>query len=57
MGICMLPHPDLQTYDDILQMADRLMYDAKAAGKNRFRLLGNTASIEPAPKRQGQARA
>jgi diguanylate cyclase (GGDEF)-like protein len=57
MGICMLPHPDLQTYDDILQMADRLMYDAKAAGKNRFRLLGNTASIEPTPKRQGQARA
>lgn len=37
IGICVLPHPDLQTYDDILKAADRLMYEAKAGGKKQFR--------------------
>jgi len=37
IGICMLPHVDLPTYDDVIKTADRLMYLAKAAGKNQFR--------------------
>ena len=37
IGICVLPHPDLQTYDEILKAADRLMYEAKASGKKQFR--------------------
>lgn len=45
IGICILPHPDLNTYDDILKAADRLMYEAKAAGKNQFRILGSHAEI------------
>jgi diguanylate cyclase (GGDEF)-like protein len=40
IGICVLPHPDLDTFEDILNAADRLMYEAKAAGKNQFRTLG-----------------
>lgn len=39
VGICVLPHPDLRTYEDILNSADCLMYEAKAAGKNQFRTL------------------
>ncbi|MNR79954.1 Diguanylate cyclase DosC [compost metagenome] len=39
IGICILPHPDLHTYEDILKAADRLMYEAKAAGKKQFRKL------------------
>lgn len=37
IGICVLPHPELQTYDEILKAADRLMYEAKAGGKKQFR--------------------
>lgn len=37
VGICVLPHADLRTVEDVLKSADRLMYDAKAAGKNQFR--------------------
>ncbi|RQO35830.1 hypothetical protein DBR37_05560 [Herminiimonas sp. KBW02] len=37
IGICVLPHPDLQTYEEIMQAADRLMYEAKAGGKKQFR--------------------
>jgi diguanylate cyclase (GGDEF)-like protein len=39
VGICVLPHPDLHTFEDVLNAADRLMYEAKAAGKNQFRTL------------------
>ncbi|WP_076592024.1 GGDEF domain-containing protein [Herminiimonas arsenitoxidans] len=39
IGICVLPDPDLHTYDDVLKAADRLMYEAKAAGKHQFRSL------------------
>ena len=39
IGVCVLPHPDLHTYDDILKAADRLMYEAKAAGKHQYRSL------------------
>ena len=43
VGICVLPHPDLRTYDDVLKSADSLMYEAKAAGKNQYRTLVKTA--------------
>ena len=39
VGICVLPHYDLHTVEDVLQSADCLMYEAKAAGKNQFRTL------------------
>ncbi|MDB5762561.1 MAG: hypothetical protein JWQ21_1556 [Herminiimonas sp.] len=39
IGICVLPHPDLDTCEKILEAADRLMYEAKAAGKNQLRAL------------------
>jgi diguanylate cyclase (GGDEF)-like protein len=47
IGICVLPHPDLRTYEDILKAADQLMYEAKAAGKNRFRTLRNDQALDP----------
>ncbi|MFC7298773.1 diguanylate cyclase domain-containing protein [Herminiimonas aquatilis] len=37
VGICVLPHADLRTVEDVLKSADSLMYQAKAAGKNQFR--------------------
>lgn len=43
VGICVLPHDDLRTYDDVLLSADDLMYEAKAAGKNQFRTFPKTA--------------
>ena len=43
-GICVMPHPDLRTYEDVLKVADSLMYEAKAAGKNQFRTLVGSAS-------------
>jgi diguanylate cyclase (GGDEF)-like protein len=43
VGICVLPHPDLRTYEDVLKSADCLMYEAKAAGKNQYRTLVKTA--------------
>ncbi len=39
VGICVLPHADLRTCEDVLTSADSLMYEAKAAGKNQFRTL------------------
>lgn len=39
IGICVLPDPALRSRDEILDAADRLMYEAKAAGKNQFRIL------------------
>jgi diguanylate cyclase (GGDEF)-like protein len=47
IGICVLPHPDLHTYEDILKAADRLMYEGKAAGKNQFRTLRCKHTLEP----------
>jgi|GEM_PF-1338345 len=44
IGICLLPHADLRTYDDVLKTADRLMYQAKASGKNQFRTLTELSS-------------
>jgi diguanylate cyclase (GGDEF)-like protein len=38
IGICMLPNPELRTNEEIIEAADRLMYKAKTAGKNQFRL-------------------
>lgn len=45
VGICVLPHPDLRTYEDVLNSADCLMYEAKAAGKNQFRTLVKPAIV------------
>jgi diguanylate cyclase (GGDEF)-like protein len=47
IGICILPHPDLHTCEDILKAADRLMYEAKAAGKNQFRTLRCKHTLAP----------
>lgn len=44
IGICVLPHPALRNRDEILDAADRLMYEAKGAGKNQFRTLNDTAT-------------
>jgi diguanylate cyclase (GGDEF)-like protein len=44
IGICVLPHTDLRTYDDVLKTADHLMYQAKASGKNQFRTLAELSS-------------
>ncbi|QDZ26562.1 GGDEF domain-containing protein [Noviherbaspirillum sp. UKPF54] len=38
VGICMLPNPELHTNEAIIEAADRLMYKAKAEGKNQFRM-------------------
>jgi predicted signal transduction protein with EAL and GGDEF domain len=46
VGICLLPHPDLRTYEDVLKSAACLMYEAKAAGKNPFRTLLKPAFTE-----------
>jgi diguanylate cyclase (GGDEF)-like protein len=46
VGICLLPHPDLCTYEDVLKSAVCLMYKAKAAGKNQFRTLLKPAFTE-----------
>lgn len=43
VGICVLPHADLRTYEDVLKSADSLMYEAKAAGKNQFCTLSKFA--------------
>ncbi|MEN3294867.1 MAG: diguanylate cyclase [Burkholderiales bacterium] len=39
IGVCVLPQPGLDSFEDVLKAADRLMYEAKAAGKNQFRML------------------
>lgn len=46
IGICVLPHPALRTRDEILNAADRLMYEAKAAGKNQFHGMSDTTSTQ-----------
>ena len=53
IGICVLPHPALRTRDKILDAADRLMYEAKAGGKNQFRILSpvSSASFDALPIR------
>jgi diguanylate cyclase (GGDEF)-like protein len=38
IGICILPNQHLRTNEEIIEAADRLMYKAKTAGKNQFRL-------------------
>jgi diguanylate cyclase (GGDEF)-like protein len=38
IGICMLPHPQAHSLEDMLHLADSLMYEAKKSGKNRFRI-------------------
>lgn len=48
IGVCVLPHPALRNRDEILDAADRLMYEAKAAGKNQFRVMSDTTGYEPA---------
>lgn len=40
IGICMLPDDDCRDEAAIMGTADRLMYEAKKAGKNRFRTAG-----------------
>lgn len=47
IGICVLPHRALRTRDEILDAADGLMYDAKAAGKNQFRVLSDAGTVQP----------
>ena len=47
IGICVLPHPALRTRGEILEAADRLMYDAKAAGKNQFRVMSGATNTRP----------
>ena len=38
IGVCMLPHPDAGDIGAMLHLADTLMYEAKKAGKNRYRI-------------------
>lgn len=46
IGICLLPNPRFSIAEEIMEEADRLMYLAKRAGKNRFTSsTGQTASV------------
>lgn len=38
IGVCLVPHHRLQDNEQIIAWADRLMYEAKAGGKNQFRM-------------------
>jgi GGDEF domain-containing protein len=38
IGVCLVPHYRLQDNEQIIAWADRLMYEAKAGGKNQFRM-------------------
>jgi diguanylate cyclase (GGDEF)-like protein len=44
VGMCRLPDPHLADIDAVMEEADRLMYEAKRGGKNRFRSSGDTAA-------------
>ena len=38
IGVCLVPHHRIQESEQIIAWADRLMYEAKAGGKNQFRM-------------------
>jgi diguanylate cyclase (GGDEF)-like protein len=44
IGICLLPNPRFLIAEEIMEEADRLMYQVKRAGKNRFRSSGEPGS-------------
>lgn len=47
IGVCMLPDPRFTIEEQILDEADRLMYQAKRAGKNRFVSTAEPATVVP----------
>jgi diguanylate cyclase (GGDEF)-like protein len=47
IGVALYPHSQASSADQLLRQADHAMYEAKLAGKNRYRVYGDAA--QPAP--------
>lgn len=46
IGICLLPNSRFSSAEEIMEEADRLMYQAKRAGTNQFRTSSGHAAVE-----------